>query len=90
MEKTVNRLSFWNGYGQIRKRDVKAFKADVLRALEYKGMMTFYQKMNGQESLPVREKETIERIFKKYGITKNIWGNDDYNSEIDRARVAGC
>ena len=70
-------LTFVNGYGQIRKKDITAFKSEVLRELGYTTWTAFYQRKNGRIDLTVREKEIIERVFAKYGVTENIWGDDN-------------
>jgi len=67
-------LTFVNGYGQIRKKDITAFKKEVLTELGYTTWTAFYQRLHGRIDLTVREKEIIERVFAKYGVTKNIWG----------------
>ena len=73
MEQTTN-LAFVNGYGQIKKRDITAFKKEIVTELGYNTWATFYQRLHGRIDLTVREKGIIERVFAKYGVTKNIWG----------------
>ena len=82
MAQKTEKLSFWNGYNQIARRDLFKFKEEIMQAVGCKTRTSFYQKLHGQENLRVWEKEAIDAVFKKYGITKNIWGNDDDENKI--------
>lgn len=67
--------SFENGVKQIPKDQRLNFKQEVMMFLCLNGRTSFYKKMKGERPMSLSDMQTIERIFKKYGVTQNIWSD---------------
>lgn len=65
--------SFSNGVGQLKRESFQSFKKEVMMFLAMKSDSTYYSKMRGERPMSPSDMATIERIFKKYGVTQNIW-----------------
>lgn len=70
------KLSCWTGYSQIQIGDLDAFMSEVMDrfGITYKSNML---KRIERSYLSPLEIEELERIFKKYGVTENIWKDVD-------------
>lgn len=66
--------SFENGLNQLSRIDLPKFKDEVEILLAYNGT-TFNAKAKGARPLTPSDMKTIERVFKKYGVTQNIWSD---------------
>lgn len=68
------KFAFLSGYNQVKVVDAAKVKAEILKALKLKTRVSWYQRMYGNIEPKISEYRAIERIMKKYGVTKNIWG----------------
>lgn len=71
----MNRYAFWKGWGLLRSIDQPKVKEEIMSSLCITTRNGFYNRRRGEVSHNDAEKETIENIFKKYGIPANsVWG----------------
>ena len=68
------KFSFLSGYNQVKLEDAANVKAEILKALKLKTRVSWYQRLYGNIEPKISEYQAIERIMKKYGVTKRIWG----------------
>lgn len=66
-------FSFKKGFRQLPVAKTKEVKESIMQALEIKGKMTWYARLNGKVEPRVSEAQKIEEIFYMYNIT-DIWG----------------
>ena len=69
----MNKNSFKKALGQIKVNDTEKVKKEIMEALKIVTRQAWANRRDGKTGLLVDEKEAIENIFKKYGVTK-IWG----------------
>jgi len=67
---------FVNGFRQLRVKDVKAATLELWKALGINNRVTFRLYLKGLREMRVSQAHNVEAVFKTYGITKNIWGNE--------------
>lgn len=67
--------AFKRGYMQVKKKDLRNLRKEIMQALGVVTIQTFYNRMNGDVEPRVSEMKAIESIFRKYGITE-IWGEE--------------
>ena len=67
------KYSFRKGYDSLKRIEQPLVRKEIMQAFNLKTAVTFYDRMKGKVIPRMDEKEVIESIFKKYGITK-IWG----------------
>ena len=66
---------FKKGSEFIPKGRYARFRAELMTAWGIKGKTAWYQRLRGEKPLSPCEIEAAEKIFAKYGVTKNnIWG----------------
>lgn len=65
--------SFKKGISQVKLKDLRGVRAEIMSALGITSKMAYNQRLNGKIEPRVSEAEAIEKIFAKYGI-KNVWG----------------
>lgn len=62
------------GYMQLRQLDVKQATADLWEALGINNRNTFSLYRRGLREPSASAAVAVELVFRKYGITSNIWG----------------
>lgn len=73
---TKQKLSCLNGYNQIQKGDLSQFIKEGKIMFGIKKKHNLEKKMT-RASLSQIEIEGFERLFKKFGVTENIWSDVD-------------
>ncbi|MDR3188093.1 MAG: hypothetical protein LBT94_02780 [Prevotellaceae bacterium] len=68
---------FQKGVGRIKEKDKKKFYKDVCEVFGVKTRTSYYRYVRGLIEPKISEAEALEKVFKKYGVTTNIWGNDE-------------
>lgn len=77
----VNReYSFMMGWKQVPVGDAKKVRTAIMAALNV-NRSNFYRRLKGLVVPRVDEKEAIDKIFKDYKITSNIWGGETNGTE---------
>ena len=71
---TINSASCKKGYMQIRKCDEEQFRAEFMQIFNIRTKQSFYNRINGKPEPKISEVEKINSLFRKYGVTANIWG----------------
>lgn len=66
--------SFRPGMEQLRYADFPKAKNEIMTALNITSRSSWAARLNGRVEPKVSEKNVIESILAKYGVTKNIWG----------------
>lgn len=67
--------SFKNGVNQLKRNSFEPFKQEVMMFLSMTSNSTYYSKQKGVRPMSPSDMATIERIFKKHGVTQNIWSD---------------
>ena len=67
--------SFRPGMEQLKYADFPKARREIMAALDITSRTAWSQRMRGLVEPKKTEIEAIEAILKKYGVTKNIWGN---------------
>ncbi|MFI3298743.1 MAG: hypothetical protein R3Y49_02955 [Rikenellaceae bacterium] len=71
--------SFARGYEQLQMRHYKAARKELMEALGLKSLSGFHYLLKGyKETITEEEKQRVETIFFKYGIT-DVWGGPVIN-----------
>lgn len=67
--------SFLKGTLEVKKKDYMSLQNDLMKALGTKTKQHYYQKRKRIPNISVQEKEAIEQVFSKYGMTDpdKIW-----------------
>ena len=67
--------SFLKGTRKVKYEDYMPLQEDLMKALGTKTKQHYYQKRKRITNIPVHEKEAVEKVFAKYGITdpNEIW-----------------
>ncbi|WP_337941454.1 hypothetical protein [Parabacteroides sp.] len=75
--------SFLKGTRKVKYEDYKSLQNDLMNALGTKSKQHYYQKRKRIQNIPAQEKEAVEDVFKRYGITdpKEIWDITEVNDE---------
>lgn len=66
--------SFRPGMEQLRYADFPKAKKEIMTALNITSRSSWAARLKGHVEPKVTEKNVIEQILAKYGVTKNIWG----------------
>ena len=77
-----NKYSFVRGYGQVQKRHLKVVKAELMKAFDILTETSWRNRRDGGADLSVRQKEAVEEIFAKKGIT-DVWGSLEEATELE-------
>lgn len=67
--------SFKSGLNQVKYGDIPKIKMELMTKLGITSRAAWSARVSGKVKCTPCERESIEAIFKKYGVTKNIWGN---------------
>lgn len=71
---TPYREGFNAGFMQLRQIDVKEATADLWEALGINNRNTFSLYRRGLREPSASQAVSVELVFRRYGITSNIWG----------------
>lgn len=66
-------FSFKKGFRQVPIGKTKEVREAIMTALDIRGRMTWYNRLNGEIEPRVSEAQKIEEIFNRYNIT-DVWG----------------
>lgn len=69
----MNSESFKKAFGQVKQKDAKSVRLEIMDVLGITTNMAFRMRLNGRVEHTRREAAAIEKIFAKYGI-KEVWG----------------
>jgi hypothetical protein len=69
----MNINSFKRGYLKVPKGKLQQVKQEIMTVLEIYSKSAWFSKIDGRTTLKQIEKEAVEKIFEKHGIT-DIWG----------------
>lgn len=70
----TNTASCKSGYRQLRKSDEENFRAEFMEIFNIRTRNSFYSRLNGRPEPKMSEIQKINNLFRKYGVTANIWG----------------
>ncbi len=70
----MSRFSFQKGFDQVKNKDVKNARREIMEALKINSRYGWSRRVKGLVEPKVSEVEVIERIFLKYGVESDIWG----------------
>nr|DAT24432.1 MAG TPA: hypothetical protein [Caudoviricetes sp.] len=75
--------SFGKGTRRVKYEDYKPLQDDLMKALGTKSKQHYYQKRKRIQNIPAQEKEAVEEVFSKYGITdpNEIWDITEVSDE---------
>lgn len=75
--------SFFKGTRKVKYEDYKSLQIDLMSILGTKSKQHYYQKRKRIQNIPAQEKEAVEEVFKRYGITdpKEIWDITEVSDE---------
>lgn len=73
-EPTVYKEGFNAGFMQLRQIDVEAATRDLWEALGVKNRNSFAAYKSGKVEPKASQAVAVELVFRKYGVTTNIWG----------------
>ncbi len=65
--------SFKRGWLKVPKGKLQEVKSEIMQVLEIISKSAWFAKLDGRTTLKQIEKDALERIFEKHGIT-DIWG----------------
>ena len=70
----IKSASCKRGYNQIRRCDEEQFRAEFMELFGIRTKQSFYNRLNGRPEPKLSEIAKINNLFRKYGVTTNIWG----------------
>ena len=70
----IKSASCKRGYNQIRRCDEEQFRAEFMELFGIRTKQSFYNRLNGRPEPKLSEIAKINNLFRKYGVTANIWG----------------
>lgn len=70
----MNRFSFQRGFNQVKNKDVKNVRKEIMYALKINSRYGWSRRIKGLVEPKVSEAEAIEKILAKYGVEGDIWG----------------
>lgn len=75
--------SFFKGTRKVKYEDYKSLQEELQVVLGTKTKQHYYQKRKRISNIPAQEKEAIENVFAKYGITNpdDIWDISEIKDE---------
>lgn len=65
---------FRSGLNQVKVGDYKEVVEELKKALGINNRNSFYAYRDGAIEPKVTQAETVEGVFNRFGVTKNIWG----------------
>ena len=71
----MNSFSFEKGWGQVRRKDSKRVKSELMDALKINNRVSWTLRLRGKIEPKVTEVEAVEKVFRANGI-KQIWGEE--------------
>lgn len=71
---TIYKEGFNAGFMQLRQLDVEAATKELWQALGINNRNTFAYYRYGKKEPKATQAVNVELVFRKYGITTNIWG----------------
>jgi hypothetical protein len=74
MTTTKYKDGFSSGFMQLRLADVEAATSELYEALGINNRESFRSYRTGKIEPKASQAASVELVFKKYGITANIWG----------------
>ena len=73
-ETTIYKEGFNAGFMQLRQIDVEAATKELWQALRINNRNTFAAYKFGRIEPKASQAVAVEWVFRKYGVTTNIWG----------------
>ena len=70
----IKSASCKRGYNQLRRCDEEAFRSEFMEIFKIRTRNSFYNRINGKPEPKMSEIAKINNLFRKYGVTTNIWG----------------
>ena len=70
----IKSASCKRGYNQIRRCDEEQFRTEFMELFGIRTKQSFYNRLNGRPEPKMSEIAKINNLFRKYGVTTNIWG----------------
>ena len=67
--------SFRKGWNQVRRKDTRKVKAEIMLVFGISARMSWLRHLNGLVEPKISEYNKINSIFRKYGITE-VWGEN--------------
>ena len=67
-------LGFRNGLQQVRVGEYAEVREALMAALGINNRNSLAAYASGRQEMKVTQKEAVEGVFNRYGVTKNIWG----------------
>jgi hypothetical protein len=86
MEKKNYKAGFSAGFAQLQLKYLPAAQKELYEILGIKNRNSFTQYKNGQNEVKASTAEEIEEMFKKYGVTENIWGVCEVTRDLRSVR----
>lgn len=74
MEETIYKEGFNAGYVQLQVKDLEAATKDLWTALGINNRNSFAHYKSGKIETKASQAVAVELTFRKYGVTRNIWG----------------
>ncbi|MCD8266740.1 MAG: hypothetical protein LUC33_06250 [Prevotellaceae bacterium] len=68
--------SFRRGWGQLRVKDTRRCREQLMAAFGITTLPSFTNRRMGRGRLTVEQKEEVQRIFLQYGIY-DVWGDEE-------------
>lgn len=68
------KMGFNAGWQQLRQKDIAECRREICEVLGVNNRNSFIYYKNGNIEPKASQAVGIEKIFRKYGITSNIWG----------------
>lgn len=65
---------FRSGLNQVKVGDYKEVVEELKKALGINNRNSFYAYRDGAIEPKVTQAEAVERVFNRFGVTKDIWG----------------
>lgn len=66
-------FSFLRGWSQVKNSQMAKVKEEILKALNLKTRVSWYQRLYGNVEPKISEAKAIESVFAQFGI-KDVWG----------------
>lgn len=74
-KEVMTKYSFQRGYSQVRLKDLKEVKSELMSALNITTQVSWTGRIRGKVIPKIDEAAKIEQVFAKYGIT-DVWGEE--------------
>lgn len=66
--------SFQKGLNQVPLGKIPEIKKDIMEALKITSRPAWLRRLKGEVDPKTKEIQSVEAVFKRYGITKEVWG----------------